>query len=232
MRLSLIIPAYNEEKRIAKTLRDFSGYMNKRKLDYEIIVVMDGCTDGTPDIVGGFAKKNRRIKLSISNIRRGKGGALLRGFGIAKGDYVAYTDADGSTPPKEIISLLDRMGDFDGAIGSRWMQESYVAQKQTLMRRIASRGFNVLVRLAFGLNYKDTQCPAKVFKRKVVKDVVKNLEVTNFAIDACMLYVIKRMGYRVKELPIRWVDMPMSTLKISRAVPNMFFTVLKMRFKK
>ncbi|MBN2331314.1 MAG: glycosyltransferase family 2 protein [Candidatus Aenigmarchaeota archaeon] len=229
--LSIIIPAYNEERRIGKTLRDFIGFFDRKGLTYELIIVMDGCTDRTPDIVRGFAEKKRNIRFVISNERQGKGGALLKGFAVARGDFVAYTDADGSTPPGEILSLLKRIGDCDGIIGSRWMKGSCVAAKQTLMRRIASRGFNVLVRLVFGLDYKDTQCPAKLFKGKVVRDVADKLEVTNFAIDACILYVIKRMGYRVKEVPIRWVDKPMSTLKIGRAVPNMFFTVIKLRLK-
>ncbi len=230
--LSIIIPAYNEEKRIGGTLKDFSRFFDNKRMRYELIIVMDGCTDGTPGIVKGFAKRNRNIRFIVSNDRQGKGGALLKGFAVARGDYVAYTDADGSTPPSEILSLLKRIGDYDGIIGSRWMKGSYVAEKQTLMRRIASRGFNVLVRLVFGLNYKDTQCPAKLFKGSVVREVAAKLEVTNFAIDACILYVIKKMGYRVKEVPIWWDDKPMSTLKIGRAVPNMFFTVLKLRLKR
>ncbi len=231
-KLSIIIPAYNEEKRIGKTLDSFSDFFSKNKYSYEILVIMDGCTDRTPQIVREKSRKNKNIRYRVYPEKGGKGGALLSGFAYASGEYVAYTDADGSTPPEEMLRLLNMIGRYDGVIGSRWLKGSIVVKKQRPVRRIASRGFNILIRLLFGLHYKDTQCPAKVFRRDVVKAVAKNLSVTNFAIDACMLYVIKKMGYRIKEVPIRWEDKAMSSLKISRAIPNMFFTVLKMRIKK
>jgi len=230
-KLSIIIPAYNEEKRISETLYDFLEFFKKNKISYEILVMMDGCTDKTPEIVEEIASQNKNIRYRVYPEKQGKGGALLNGFGLVKGEYVAYTDADGATPPKEILRLMGLIGKYDGVIGSRWMKGSVIIKKQRPVRRIASRGFNILTRLLLGLPYKDTQCSAKVFKAGVAKTVAKNLTVTNFAIDASILYIIKRMGYRIKEVPIRWEDKAMSSLKISSAVPNMFITLLKLRLK-
>ena len=230
MKFSLIIPAYNEEKRIERTLDKFSKFFDK-KLDYEIIVIMDGCTDRTPEIVKNKAKKNKHIKYFIYPKKRGKGWALLKGFLISKGDYIAYTDADGSTPPEEIFKLLRLIGNYDGVIGSRWLKDSVLLKKQPFIRRIAGRGFNLLTRIILGLPYKDTQCPAKLFKSDTAKTVAKNLDVVNFAIDACILFMAKKYGYKIKEVPITWKDKPMSTLKIWKVIPSMFFTIIKIRVK-
>ncbi len=231
MMLTIIIPAYNEEKRIGRTLDEFSEFFDKKGVDYEILVIMDGCTDKTPAIVEEKSIKNKRIRFKIYPKKQGKGGALLKGFSLSRGDYVAYTDADGATPPKELYRLFQMIGEYDGIIGSRWMKGSILSVKQPLMRRIASRGFNLLTRIILGLPYKDTQCPAKVFKGKVLKDVAKNLEVRDFAIDACILYVVKKLGYKVKELPITWEDKELSSVKMRKVIPRMFYTVLKMRIK-
>jgi dolichol-phosphate mannosyltransferase len=147
------------------------------------------------------------------------------------GEYVAYTDADGATPPQEILNLLEKINGYDGVIGSRWLRGSVVVVKQRPSRRIASRGFNILTRLILGLRYRDTQCPAKVFRRDVVKSIARGLKVKDFAFDACMLYFAKKMGYRIKEVPITWKDKAMSSVSISRASVRMFVTILKMRFR-
>lgn len=228
-KLSIIIPAYNEEKRIGTTLDEISDYFKKSNLSYEILVIMDGCTDKTPQIVEERSRKNHNIRYRIYKEKQGKGGALIRGFKLVKGEYVAYVDADGATPPQELMKLYDMIGGYDGVIGSRWLETSRVTNKQTLARRIASRGFNMLTRVVLGLDYKDTQCPAKVFRRKVIADISDEFHVNNFAMDACLLYLIKKKGYNVIEVPIKWNDKPLSSLKISKAVWAMFWTVLKTR---
>jgi hypothetical protein len=106
-----------------------------------------------------------------------------------------------------------------------------VVQKQPLGRRIASRGFNLLTRLVLGLPYKDTQCPAKVFRSEVTKDMAKRLTVKNFAFDAAMLYLAKRRGFRIKEVPIKWKDKELSSLRMSKAIPMMLFSIIKFRIR-
>ena len=166
-RVSIIIPAYNEEKRIKTTLegyvRSFSG-----KLDYEIIVVTDGCTDKTVEILKDISRRLPEIRNIDFSERLGKGGAILKGFKAAKGNLIAYVDADGATPGEGIIDLINKINGFDGVIGSRWMSGSIVSKKQPLLRRMASRILNYMIRLLLGMKYKDTQCGAKVFRENAI----------------------------------------------------------------
>ena len=227
--LSIIIPAYNEERRIGKTLRDLSDFFSRKNVSYEILVIMDGCTDGTERIVDEHSRRDSNVRYLVYPEKQGKGGALLQGFKHVRGDYVAYTDADGATPPGEIYRLAGLMRGYDGVIGSRWLKGSIVVRKQRPTRRIASRGFNIMTRLVLGLPYRDTQCPAKVFKKSVIDDVIQELRVTDFAMDACMLFIMKRKGYKVREIPIRWEDRPLSSLRMSKTVLGMFRTLIKTR---
>jgi glycosyltransferase involved in cell wall biosynthesis len=228
-KLSLVIPAYNEEKRIGKTLDGFTAFFDKSGIDYEIFVMANGCTDGTPKILRQKSKKNRHVRYRVSREKLGKGGALLAAFSNVSGENVAYTDADGSTSPGEILRLMKMMEGYDGVIGSRWLKGSVVERKQGIGRRIASRGFNLMTRMVLGLPYTDTQCPAKVFRGTVIRDMLPTIKVKDFAIDASILYEAKKRGYRIREIPISWKDEPMSTVRMRKAVPRMFATVIKLR---
>jgi glycosyltransferase involved in cell wall biosynthesis len=230
--LSVIIPAYNEEKRIPKTLRDFSSYFDSQDLDYEILVIMDGITDNTRQVVEAEQAKNPRIRFKEYPEKQGKGGALLKGFGQAQGDIISYTDADGATSPQEIYRLANSLGTYDAVIGSRWLGKSFFSQTQPMPRRLASRGMNLMVRALLGLRIRDTQCPAKVMKKEVAKLVEKNLRIKGFAFDAGMLHLILRNGYSVKEVPIEWQDIPMSSLSMSRSIPRIFISLLRIRRSK
>ncbi len=227
--LSIVVPAYNEERRIGPTLDMFSTRLKRNKVRYEIVVVLDGCTDGTGAVVRQKAEEHGHIRFKELKANVGKGGGLLSGFLEARGEYIAYTDADGATPPGEMLRLLKGIGGYDGIIGSRWMKGSKVLDKQPLARRIASRGFNLLTRAVLGLPYKDTQCPAKIFRGTALRKIAAELDVTNFAFDALLLFMAKKHGYRIKEVPIEWKDKELSSLKMSRAVPMMFFSVVKFR---
>lgn len=228
-KLSIIIPAYNEEKRIGKTLDDYLEFFRSSKAPFEILVVMDSCRDRTLDIVKGYAAKHPQVKYKYYDEPLGKGGAMLKGFSLASGGLLSYADADGATPAGELLRLARGIDGYDGAIGSRWMKGSIVGKKQPLGRRVASRGFNLIVKLVLGLPFSDTQCSAKVFRRAMVKSVLPDLKVTNFAIDACMLYVMKKKGYKLKEVPIQWDDHGMSTVKMRKVIPAMFWATLKTR---
>ncbi len=230
-KLSLIIPAYNEEKRIKDTLEQYAKFFSG-KMDYEIIVITDGCTDRTVEVIKEVTRKHPNVRNRDYPKKLGKGGAVLKGFELARGELVAYADADGATPPKELMKLIKKMGRYDGAIGSRWMEGSSMMQKQPLSRRIASRILNALVRALLGMPYKDTQCGAKVFKRNAIKGILEGVKTTNFAFDITLLFHMNRKGFRIKEVPIKWSDRDFSTLKISRAAPRMFLVIIKLLFKR
>lgn len=228
--LSIIIPAYNAERLIATTFNDYAVYFSTEyHQDFEIIVIVNGCTDRTSEIVLEHCAKFPQVTSKQFEKKLGKGGALIEGFKIARGDILAFVDVDGATRPEELHKLIKGLGASDGAIGSRWLTGSNMLVKQPLPRRIASRGFNLLVKLLFSLPFKDTQCGAKVFKKHAIDEVLARLQTTNFAFDVELLYRLKKGGYKVDEVPIIWEDRLGSTLNLKRAVPTMFLAVLRLR---
>lgn len=229
MKLSLIIPAHNEEKRIAKTLQDYGKFFEKKYgKDLEIIVVLNGCTDNTLNVVRGFEKKYSCIS-HLDFKLSGKGFAVIKGFKVARGDLIGFSDADDATTASEFYKLVQNMDGYEGSIGSRWMQDSVVIPKQPRVRRIAGRGFNFLNRIMFGLKFKDTQCGAKLFSKKVVKKITPNLGITEWAFDADVLYEIKREGFKIKEVAIKWQDVQGSKLNIIKTPLRMFLSLVRLR---
>ena len=229
---SIIIPAYNEEKRIRDTLIKYADFFRNTGKSFEILVVLNGCRDKTIDVVKELKKKYNEINYADYEEAIGKGGALLEGFKLVKGNLITYTDADGSTLPETLYELSEKISDYDGIIGSRWIKGAKILKKQPIMRRIASRGFNILTRIILGLKYHDTQCAAKVFKKKTIDKIKDNVESTNFAIDAIILYHMKKAGFKIKEEPIVWEDKDFSTLRIRKVIPNMLMALIKTRLKR
>lgn len=224
--LSIVIPAYNEENRITKTLTNYISFLRKMSFPFEIIVVMDGCSDNTPKIVKDFARINKEVKYLIFNKRLGKGRAIMRGFNAAKGDVIAFVDADNSISPKEFLKLLDAIeSGYDIAIASR-RAIGAKAIKWNLKRKILSRCFNIIVKILFLLPFENTQCGAKVFK----KNTLKNLQInTNgFAFDVELLYKLMKKGCKIKEIGVLWVGSSESKVKL-KSVFEILFDILKLR---
>lgn len=219
--LSIVIPAHNEAERIGKTLEEYLKVFK----DAEIIVVLNGCTDNTKEVVEKFDVKILEFKEKL-----GKGGAIIEGFKVARGEILAFADADGSTPPEEILKTAEYAKKYGAAIGSRWLKESKILVKQPLSRRIASRAFNILVRLILGLKFKDTQCGCKAFKSEVIKDIIDIIKIKNYAFDVELLYLLKKKGVNIVEVPIMWMDKKGSKLKL-KDIFGMFVSLLKIRFR-
>jgi len=231
--ISIIIPAHNEENRIGKTLNNYISHFSNSNFNYEIIVEMDGCTDNTLEIVKKFSEKYPQVKYICFQKKLGKGGGFLEGFKVAKGDLIAITDADSAIKPRyleELIKLVEK--NWDCAIASRYLKASKILVKQDLARRIASRGFNLLIRLFFNLKLKDTQCGGKVFKSEVIKNVMNKLNIKGFAFDVDLLWRIKQKGYTIKEVPITWEHKDESKIFLPKVVPEMFFALIKLRLRK
>lgn len=225
--LSIIIPAYNEEHRIKPTLKAYLEFFKNK--DIEIIVVMNGCTDNTLKVVQSV--KDQRIKY-LNLKEAGKGNAVIQGFKIASGDLVSYIDADNSTKPEFLNKLLENMEGCGCVMGSRYLKESKILTKQPLSRVILSRGFNLLVRLVLNLQYTDTQAGAKIFKKQAISLILQDFIIPGWAFDVSILYKIKMEGYTIKEVPIEWSDAKGSKLKLRKAIPGMFWSVLKTRFQR
>lgn len=230
MNLSIIIPAYNEEQRIEKTLESYSNFYSKKlKTDFEIIVVLNGCIDNTLGIVSEYSKKRKFIKHYNFKERIGKGGAIIEGFKAAKGSLIGYVDADLATSPEAFYDLIEKIRGYDGIIASRYLKNSIVSKKQPIQRIIASRIFNVLVRIIFDMKFHDTQCGAKLFKKNAIDSIKNDLGITQFSFDIDLLYRLKLKGFKIAECPTIWNDQKDSKLVLKKTVPNMFFSIVRLR---
>lgn len=231
MKLSIIIPAYNEEDRILPTLRDYYGFFkNKLQNDFEIIVVPNNCKDNTLDIVQKFAKHKKQIRIVNIKGYSGKGGAVMKGFELAKGDYIGFSDADNSTNPKNFYKLSENKQNYAGIIGSRKIKGAVIFPHRKLNQNLSSFFFNSFVRILFKMNYCDTQCGAKLFRKEVAKFLAKNYSEPGWAFDVDLLYLCKKNKLLVYECPINWRDSEGSKLTIKEGLMSIL-KLFKYRFK-
>jgi glycosyltransferase involved in cell wall biosynthesis len=221
---TLVIPAYNEEARIGSLLEELSGFSG------DLIFVCDG-TDATTAVIGAFADDHPSLRARCLTFpsRLGKGGGIMAGIREAQTPYIGYMDADGSTSLSEMERLFDRLAAVDGAIGSRWLPGSVLRARQGLRRRVESRLFNLIVRLLFGLDYRDTQCGAKVFRREALGAVIPSIRSTGFEFDVELLWRLRQNGYRVEEIPITWENQGESKVGAGDA-EAMLRGMLRLRF--
>lgn len=210
MKLSIVIPAHNEELRLTPTLRDYALFFQKHLLDqFEIIVVVNHCADGTEQIAQRAATEFGCIRVIVEPSYIGKGGAVEMGFKYATGRYIGFVDADGATPPSSFFQLLENIGNAGCVIGSRWIDGATVNPQQSWMRRVASRVLNRLfVRGVFGLEIYDSQCGAKIFSDEALRKILPEVAERGWAFDIDLLCRLKRQGYSIRELPIEWHHVP------------------------
>lgn len=232
MFLSIVIPAYNEEKRVGTTLEAYSKFFRNKFKKLEILVVVDG-TDDTDKIVRNMSKKYRFIKLIKYDHRLGKGGGVYEGFKAAKGEIIGFTDADNSVNAPFFEKVLEGLKKSDCSIGSRRMKGSAMILPQSttwiVSMRIVSRIYNSLVKLILFMNIQDTQCGAKVMKRKVYEAIKNDLNVTGFEFDVELLWRIKKNGFKIIEVPVIWKHNLESKSSIKNSV-KFFVLLFKLRF--
>jgi dolichyl-phosphate beta-glucosyltransferase len=210
-RLSIVIPAYNEAARIRASLQTAADYLATSAPDAEILVVDDGSADGTAALVEAFAASRPpgvppTVRLLKNGRNRGKGYSIKHGVLLAGGDLVLTSDADFSTPIAELPLLL-RPVETEGygiAIGSRALAESRVEIHQAAWREAMGRGFNRLVRSLTGLPFRDTQCGFKLMRRQDVLPLFRAARIERFAYDVEILYLARKTGIRVAEVPVLW----------------------------
>jgi len=230
MRLSIVIPAHNEEARIGRMLDAYLPYFEERHgAGVEFLVVVNGTTDGTESVVRGYAADHPGLRCIVEPGRIGKGGALMLGFRAAQGDLVGFVDADGSTPPPAFDDLVHGIGESGAIIASRWCRGADVSPRQPLARRIASRIFNLLVRTVFGLRLTDTQCGAKLMRREALQAVLPGLGITRWAFDVDLLFQLKRAGYAVTEIATTWHDVAGSKVQVVRTSLEMLVALVRLR---
>ena len=230
MQLSIVIPAYNEEDRFVPMLEAYTAYFLPKYGDrIEFLVVVNGSTDRTAELAEAYRARCPQVKVLVEPKRIGKGGAVLLGFRAAAGALVGFTDADGATPPEAFNDLVEQIGDAGAIIASRWMPGAHVRPRQPLARRIASRIFNRMVRLLFGLRITDTQCGAKLFTRPALDAILPHVGMTRWAFDVDLLWNLRAHGFPLREIPTTWHDVSGSKLNIPRASTQMALALLRFR---
>jgi glycosyltransferase involved in cell wall biosynthesis len=225
--ISIIIPAYNEEKRLPATLRTVKAYLEAASWEFaEIVVVDDGSRDGTVELA---RRAGARVLPNPGN--RGKGYSVRHGMLEAKGDWALFSDADLSSPIEELEKLWSAAEREQArvAIGSRDLDRSLIGVRQPLFRELGGRVFNLVIRLVTGLPFHDTQCGFKLFEGAAAREIFRRQRVERFGFDVEVLYIARRLGYRAVEVPVRWNDVAGTTVKMSGAVAA-FLDPLKVRW--
>ncbi len=225
--LSIVIPAWNEEDRLRRTLLHYLPALSSHGVPFEVIVVADGSRDRTAEVARSFADRGVRVLEFPEKL--GKGGAILAGLREARFDFVGYLDADGPIPPSEIYRLVDALAGADCVVASRWMRGSVVLRREPLFNRLAGRAWNFLVRSMLFLPLRDTQCGAKFLRRSILVPTIRAVALTNRAFDVDLLYHLRKDGHRVREVPVTWQHDPSTRMPIARAIPVMFFSLLGVR---
>ena len=204
--LSIVIPAFNEERRLPKAIEQIGSYLGARPLQAEILVVDDGSSDATPKLIESYRAKYPALRLISNGRNRGKGFSVRHGMLEARGEIALFTDADLSTPIEEADKLLAalRENGFDAAIGSRALDRSLIEVHQSAFREWAGTFFNRLVRQITGIELSDTQCGFKAFRRERTRIIFEQQRIERFGFDPEILFLAKRHGLRVAEIPVRW----------------------------
>jgi len=231
MYLSVIIPAYNEETRLPKTLEEIDKYLRKKDYQYEIIIVSDGSTDRTCEVVRNLIPKIKGLRLIDEKINRGKGYGVKRGMLEAKGDYRLFTDADNSTSIDHLEKIWPEFKKgFDIIIGSRDIKGAVLDPPQPWLRKlILGEGFKLYRKIIIGLwGIEDTQCGFKCFTKKATEKIFPKCRIDRFAFDPEILVIAKKLGSKIKEIPIYWKNDPESKVKF-KSISKMALDVIKIR---
>jgi glycosyltransferase involved in cell wall biosynthesis len=230
-RYSIVIPAYNEQDRIGPSLEALLAQIARRRWNAEVLVVNDGSTDHTAEIVSRFASRNPAIRMLNNPGNRGKGYSVRHGLQEASGDLILFTDADFSTPIREADKLFAALeSGADVAIGSRWLESRLQTQRQPLHRQLVGRMFNLVLLAALRLNYRDTQCGFKAFRRRAAQVLSSLQQVERWGFDAELLFLARKLGLRVREVPVEWAHDHRSKIRVFRDGLRMVADLLIVRW--
>jgi len=231
MKLSVIIPAYNEEKRLPKTLQSIYEYLRQQGYEYEIIVVSDGSKDKTAQVVEELKLQITNLKLIDRKKNRGKGYTVKEGMLNAQGDYRLFMDADNSTTIDQVEKMWPWFEKgYDIVIGSRDVKGAILDPPQPFYRRLVGEFFKYVRMIICDLwHLKDTQCGFKCFKKEVVETIFPKLRIERFAFDVEILLLAKMHGFKIKEIPVLWRNDPESKVKLKSAI-KMGLDLFKIRW--
>jgi len=229
--LSIVIPAYNEEKRLPKTLDRILEWLPEQHLKFqEVIVVDDGSHDATAGVVDEYGKPPSPIRLLRNPGNRGKGYAVRHGMLDAGGEWILYTDADLSSPIEELSKLISAAVAQNAviAIGSRAVDRSLVAVHQSAFREYSGRFFNLVMRTVTGLPFHDTQCGFKLYRADAAKEVFSRQDQDGFSFDVEDLVIAQKLGLRAVEVPVRWANVEGTKVTMAQGIRS-FTDLLQIR---
>lgn len=231
MYLSIIVPAYNEQRRLPKTLSSIDSYLRKQSYDYEILVVNDGSKDKTAEVVESLKVKIKNLRLVDNKENHGKGFVVRQGLLEAKGEYRLFTDADNSTSVDQVEKMWPEVKKgYDIVIGSRDLKESIIAVPQNWIRRRLGDVFNLFTQITCGLwGIWDAQCGFKIFTKEAVEKIFPKCKINRFAFDPEILVIAKKLGFKIKEIPVVWINEPESRVKF-KSMLKMGLDLLKIRW--
>ena len=225
MKVSIIVPCYNEENRIKPLLTELIQFSKNNLKNYEIIVINDGSKDRTLDVLKEFSKD---IKLISYDKNKGKGGAVREGVLSSAGEKVLFIDADGSIQPDEIPKMLKKLDDYDVVVGDRASKNSDV--NAIALRNLTGKLFNFYVNILFSCKNWDNLCGFKGFKKEIARDLFTDLIAYGWIFDVELFYKIHKKNYTLYKLPIKWVHKGDSKIKLLDPL-KMFFQLIKLRMK-
>ena len=228
--LSIVIPAYNEETQLPRALESIGAYAASKSFPLEVLVVDDGSRDGTAAAATRLAETWPFVRLLRNPGNCGKGYSVRHGMLEAAGRVALFTDADLAAPIEEADRLLEALeASHDVAIGSRALRPELIAVHQSRMRETAGRIFNLLVRTFTKLPFRDTQCGFKLFRREAARAVFGRQQIDGFGFDVEVLYLARKFGYRVAEVPVRWSHDQDTKVRMFRASARMFADLWRIR---
>jgi dolichyl-phosphate beta-glucosyltransferase len=227
--ISVVIPAYNEAERLGSTLERTVEYLSRRGLSYEVLVVDDGSRDRTVQVAEAFADRGVRVIRHEQN--RGKGAAIKTGVLASRGAEVLLSDADASTPIEELEKLQRRLPEAPVVLGSRAVAGADIRQHQPFYRELMGKTFNRIIRLVGVHGLYDTQCGFKLLKGEVAREIGAELTIDGFAYDVELVFLARRLGYKVVEVGVVWIDSPDSRVDPVRSSLAMLRDVFRMRIR-
>lgn len=230
--LSLVIPAYNEERRLPVSLQDVKSFFGKMGASLEVIVIVEPSRDRTLEMAREITRDDSRFEIVDNEVHRGKGYAVKSGMLRARGDIVFFMDADLSTPLSEVIKFLAHFAshpETDVVIGSRADAQSQVLRRQSWFRQSLGRGFNRFVQVFGVRGIKDTQCGFKAFRARACREIFSRMTIDGFAFDVEALLLAQNLGFKIDVLPVRWINSTDSKVRILIDPLKMLWDLLRIR---
>lgn len=227
--LSIVIPVFNEEKRLPANLDKVIYYLKRKKIIWEIILVDDGSNDKTWKILQSYQLKYKNIRLKRHAVNLGKGAAVRSGMLKSSGHLVLMTDCDLSTPIEELDLLTEHIGQHDIVIGSRRLKEKKLGRMPARYRTFLGDIYYEMLRLLLLPSVKDTNCGFKLFSKKIIKPVFKRQLINRWGYDAEVLFIAHKLGFSIKELPVRWTHYAGSKVKLTDAVVKTLGELIKIK---